>query len=88
MLEIRPLFFGTSATGGGSLPSRIASKISSTSSSTGKRPALAFEKMTRPSRMTSNWPDLPGFISAFSSKRDLSDAARLAARGLYPQAEQ
>jgi hypothetical protein len=32
--------------------------------------------------MTSNWPVLPGAISTSAPKRALSEAARLAARGL------
>jgi hypothetical protein len=57
-------------------------KISSTSQSVGKRPASALEKIARPSTNTSNWPVLPGLISASSPKRLWSDAARLAARVL------
>jgi hypothetical protein len=32
--------------------------------------------------ITSNWPDLPGVMSAFSPNLESNDAARLAARGL------
>ena len=71
-----------SSTGTGSRPSLSAAKISSTSPSTGNRPVLDFEKTSRPSTITSNWPDLPAVISAFSPNVELSDAARLAARGL------
>jgi hypothetical protein len=57
-------------------------RISSTSPSSGKRPAAALEKITWPSTSTSNCPVLPALISAFSPKRLWIDAARLAARGL------
>jgi hypothetical protein len=75
-------FFSSTGTGGSSRPSFSAAKISSTSSSRGNRPVLDFEKMSRPSTITSNCPDLPALISAFSPNFELSDAARLAARGL------
>jgi len=71
-----------SSTGRGSRPSFNAAKISSTSPSIGNRPVLAFEKTSFPFTITSNCPDLPAVISAFSPKLELSDAARLAARGL------
>jgi hypothetical protein len=71
-----------SSIGAGSRPSLSAAKISSTSPSIGNLPLLAFEKTSRPSTSTSNWPDLPAVISAFSPKVELIDAARLAARGL------
>jgi hypothetical protein len=70
------------STGAGSRPSLRAAKISSTSPSTGNRPALDFEKTSFPFTITSNCPDLPGVIFAFSPKLESSDAARLAARGL------
>jgi len=59
-----------------------AANISSTSPSTGNRPLLDFEKTSRPFTITSNWPDLPAVISAFSPNVDFNEAARLAARGL------
>jgi hypothetical protein len=40
------------------------------------------EKIIRVSARTSNWPLRPGFIATLSPKRDSSEAARLAARGL------
>jgi hypothetical protein len=80
----KPSFFfsGTGGAVGISRPSLSAAKICSTSSSRGNRPALDFEKIRRPSTMTSNWPDLPALISVFSPNLEFSDAARLAARGL------
>jgi hypothetical protein len=70
------------SSGSNSRPSRNAAKRSSTSPSMGKRCTVPLEKMSVPFTITSNWPVLPGLISASSPKRDLSDAARLAARGL------
>jgi hypothetical protein len=70
------------STGAGSRPSFSAAKISSTSPSTGNRPVLDFENTSRPFTITSNWPDLPAVIFAFSPKVESNDAARLAARGL------
>jgi hypothetical protein len=80
----KPSFFfsGAGGAGGISRPSLSAAKLCSTSSSIGKRPALDFEKISRPSTITSNCPDLPALISVFSPNLELSDAARLAARGL------
>jgi len=43
---------------------------------------LDFENTSRPFTITSNWPDLPAVISAFSPNVDFNEAARLAARGL------
>jgi hypothetical protein len=63
------------------LPPRSLAKLSSTSFSSGKRPAADFEKISLPSTMTSNCPVFPALICASSPKRELSDAARLAARG-------
>jgi hypothetical protein len=43
---------------------------------------LDFENTSRPFTITSNWPDLPAVIFAFSPNVESNDAARLAARGL------
>ena len=80
-------FFGGSR-GGGSLPSLIAPNTRSTSPSLGKRPVSDFEKSSFPFAITSNCPVDPGLMSVTSPNLSLSEAARLAARGLYPQAEQ
>lgn len=51
------------------------------SSSSGKRPALCFEKMSAPSTITSNWPTVPVVSVASTPVSFLIVAARLAARG-------
>jgi len=56
----------------------------STSPSSGKRPTARFEKITEPSRSTSNCDFSPGWMSAVWSVVPLISAARLAALVSYP----
>ena len=57
--------------------SRAATRISSCS---GKRPSACFEKSTRPSARTSNWPLPPGIAVAATPSFSVISPTRLAAR--------
>ena len=59
-----------------------------TSPSSGNRPTFFFEKTSVPSIVTSKTPPDPGMRVASTSSFRFSSAAKLVARGSYPQAVQ